>query len=156
MKAAWKDSTAHYTEIHAGDRLPGYRPDQNRESDCLKELGVSFFLFSLPRKETKRKEGGGREGGERLDAVKGQILSHINQAGKNQTCSCQSGHKDKEERLDAVKRLAVACIAGALGRAALLAGRPCSHVRAGERLQLVQLLGQFAQHAGAEVGAALG
>lgn len=58
--------------------------------------------------------------------------------------------------LDAVKRLAVACIAVALGRAALLAGRPGSHVGAGERLQLVQLLRQFAQHAGAEVGAALG
>lgn len=62
----------------------------------------------------------------------------------------------KEGRSDAAKRLAVACIAVALGRTALPAGRPCSHVRAGERLQLVQLLGQFAQHAGAQVGATLG
>lgn len=64
--------------------------------------------------------------------------------------------RDDKERLDAVKRLAVACIAVALRRTALLAGRSCSHVRARERLQLVQLLRQFAQHAGAEVGAALG
>lgn len=63
---------------------------------------------------------------------------------------------DAEERLDAVKRLAVACIAVALRRTALLAGCSCSHVRARERLQLVQLLRQFAQHTGAEVGAALG
>lgn len=58
--------------------------------------------------------------------------------------------------LDAFKRLAVACIAVALRRTALLAGRSCSHVRARESLQLVQLLRQFTQHTGAEVGAALG
>lgn len=62
----------------------------------------------------------------------------------------------RSDALDAVKRLAVACIAVTLGGAALLAGRPGSHVGARERLQLVQLLRQFAQHAGAEVGAALG
>lgn len=58
--------------------------------------------------------------------------------------------------LDAVKRLAIACIAVALGSAALLAGRSCSHVRARECLQLVQLLREFAQHTSAEVGTALG
>ena len=62
----------------------------------------------------------------------------------------------KDRSLDAVKRLAVACIAVALGRTALLSGRSCPHVRARERLQLVQLLRQFAQHTGAEVGAPLG
>lgn len=66
------------------------------------------------------------------------------------------GGDTDEERLDAVKCLAVACIAVALRRTALLAGRSCSHVRARERLQLVQLLRQFAQHTGAEIGAALG
>lgn len=81
------------------------------------------------------------------------VFSHMNQAGKP---TCSSGNnKVKEGRSDA-KRLAVAGIAVALGRTALLAGRSCSHVRAGERLQLVQLLGQFAQHAGAQVGATLG
>lgn len=84
------------------------------------------------------------------------IFCHIFIKQGKPTCSCQSRNKVKEERLDAVKRLAVACIAVALGRAALLAGRSCSHVRAGECLQLVQLLRQFAQHAGAQVGAALG
>lgn len=61
-----------------------------------------------------------------------------------------------EEGLDAVKRLAVACIAVAVRHTALLAGRSRSHIRARECLQLVQLLRQFAQHTGAEVGAALG
>lgn len=68
----------------------------------------------------------------------------------------EEGQREDEEGLDAVKRLAVVCIAVALRRTALLAGRSCSHVRTRERLQLVQLLRQFAQHTGAEVGAALG
>lgn len=68
----------------------------------------------------------------------------------------KEGLREDQEQLDAVKRLAVVCIAVALRRTALLAGRSCSHVRARERLQLVQLLRQFAQHTGAEVGAALG
>lgn len=66
------------------------------------------------------------------------------------------GGDTDEDGLDAVKCLAVACIAVALRHTALLAGRSCSHVRARERLQLVQLLRQFAQHTGAEIGAALG
>lgn len=68
----------------------------------------------------------------------------------------KEGLREDEEELDAFKRLAVVCIAVTLRRTALLAGRSCSHVRARERLQLVQLLRQFAQHTGAEVGAALG
>lgn len=66
------------------------------------------------------------------------------------------GGKEEEMRLDAVKRLAVACIAVTLRRTALLSGRSCSHVCARERLQLMQLLRQLPQHASAEVGAALG
>lgn len=76
--------------------------------------------------------------------------------GKEEEKEEKEGLREDEEGLDAVKRLAVACIAVALRRTALLAGRSCSHVRARERLQLVQLLRQFAQHTGAEVGAALG
>lgn len=58
--------------------------------------------------------------------------------------------------LDGVKGFLVAGERVALEQAALLAGRPGAHVRLRERLQLVQLLGQFPQHASAEAGAALG
>lgn len=47
------------------------------ESDCLKMLGLNF---SLPKKKSKK--GRRKDGGERLDAVKGHIRSYIHQAGK--------------------------------------------------------------------------
>lgn len=41
-----------------------------------------------------------------------------------------------------------------LGEASLPAGRPCSHVGARIGLEFVNVLGKFAQHAGAQPGAA--
>lgn len=61
-----------------------------------------------------------------------------------------------EYRSDSIIWVSIACIAVALGQAAFLARRATSRIGAGVRLQFMQLLGQFSQHTGAEVGATLG
>lgn len=61
-----------------------------------------------------------------------------------------------EDRSDSIIWVSIACIAVALGQAAFLARRATSRIGAGVRLQFMQLLGQFSQHTGAEVGATLG
>lgn len=59
-------------------------------------------------------------------------------------------------RLDTVERLSVSSQHITLFQAALLARCTRSNIGAWIRLQFVQLLGQFPQHTGAEIGAALG
>lgn len=59
-------------------------------------------------------------------------------------------------RLDTVERLSVSSQHITLFQAALLARCTRSNIGAWIRLQFVQLLGQFPQHASAEAGAALG
>lgn len=93
-------------------------------------------------RELERAQGGKKRKGQGGDAVK--VIEGLGGRGGGQ------------EELDAVKCLSISCIAVNLRRTALLPRRSCSDVCARKCLQLVQLLRQFSQHTGAEVGAALG
>lgn len=167
-------------------QMPSSNTTQKWISDIVNYSCVNYVWlseikgtnYSLPKKKKKNKQGK-KAGKKYIKKKERENKSGSSQAGRSQHALARmknteskpewrdrkegrinKGRERRRERrkkgLDAVKRLAVACIAVPLRSAALLAGRSRSHVCAGECLQLVQLLRQFSQHASAEVGTALG